>query len=97
MTQFVKKTLLFSCSVPLQVFKGMSLGDLQAFITEQEKLSIGADPEMEGSPVLRKSRGCLYDNLRKKEMNEHGKKQACIRLPDVSSGFLAAVCKFEKI
>ncbi|XP_028275808.1 sorting nexin-19 isoform X2 [Parambassis ranga] len=51
------------------VFKGMSFGDLQAFITEQENLSIGAEPEKEGSPVLREFTGYLDDNLMGKQIH----------------------------
>lgn len=57
-----------------QVFKGMSFGDLQTFITEQENLSIRAEPEKEGSPILREFKGYLDDNLMGKQILNHGKK-----------------------
>ncbi|XP_047450339.1 sorting nexin-19 [Mugil cephalus] len=72
------------------VFKGMSLGDLQAFITEQEKLSIEADPERKGSPVLRRSRGCLYDSLTKKQIKEHESETA---LAEVALNILCLLMK----
>lgn len=41
--------LIFSFFFSLKVFSRLSLEELEAFITEQEKLASGADPE-EGSP-----------------------------------------------
>lgn len=54
----------------------MSLGDLEAFITEQEKLSTRAEPEREDSPVVRKYGGCLVDSLSGKHSREPGKNSA---------------------
>ena len=51
----------------------MSLGDLQAFITEQEKLAIRGEPEREDSPVVRTFRGYLDDSLRREQSQERGK------------------------
>lgn len=54
----------------------MSLGDLQAFITEQEKLSVRAEPEREDSPVVREFRGTLVDSLSGNHSQEVGKNMA---------------------
>lgn len=51
----------------------MSLGDLQAFITEQEKLAIRAEPEREDSPEAKEFGGYLDDSLRGKHGQETGK------------------------
>lgn len=56
-----------------QVFNGMSLGDLQDFITEQEKLAIKLEPESGGSPVVGVSGGYLDDHYSEKQSQEHGK------------------------
>ncbi|XP_076590851.1 sorting nexin-19 isoform X2 [Chaetodon auriga] len=53
----IRPPVLFSLEQTNTVFNGMSLGDLQAFIMEQEKLSIRAEPEKEDSPVVREF-GC---------------------------------------
>lgn len=53
----------------------MSLGDLEAFITEQEKLTT-REPEREDSPVVRKFGGCLVDSLSGKHSREPGQNSA---------------------
>lgn len=53
----------------------MSLGDLQAFITDQEKLAIRWT-EREDSPVMREFDGNLGDGLRRKHGQEPGKNGA---------------------
>lgn len=60
----------------MKVFNGMSLGDLQAFITEQEKLSIRGEPESDDSPVVREFRGHIIDSLSGKQSQEAGKNMA---------------------
>lgn len=56
-----------------KVFNGMSLGDLQAFINEQEKLAISDEPEREDSPEVKELGGCLDDSLGGKPSQEPGK------------------------
>lgn len=62
---------LNSTSVPFQVFSNMSLEDLKASITEQEKLSMGV--ERAGSPEVPEFRGFLNESLRGKQRQEQGK------------------------
>ncbi|XP_070826488.1 sorting nexin-19 [Chaetodon trifascialis] len=57
----IRLPVLFSLEQTNTVFNGMSLGDLQAFIMEQEKLSVRAEPEREESPVVREFRDRLVD------------------------------------
>lgn len=56
-----------------KVFNGMSLEELQGFITEQEKLVIRAETEWEDSPVVRELGGCLDNSLSGKKRHDHGK------------------------
>lgn len=90
----------FSCffstfsSLLSKVFNGMSLGDLQAFIGEQEKLAIKAEPE--DSPEVKEFEGYLDDSLRGKHSQEPGKNGArgyIVRLVSVSKlRLLLLVC-----
>lgn len=54
----------------------MSLGDLQAFVSEQEKLSIRVESEREDSPAIREFGGYRGDMLRGKHSQEPGKNWA---------------------
>ena len=54
----------------------MSFGDLQAFITDQEKLSVRIESEREGSPVRREFGGDICDRMRRNLSQEPGKKGA---------------------
>ncbi|XP_035535660.1 sorting nexin-19 [Morone saxatilis] len=67
----IRPPVLFSLDQTSTVFNGMSFTDLQAFITEQEKLSIGAEMEREDSPV-----GCLVGSLREKHSQEPASEMA---------------------
>lgn len=51
----------------------MSLGDLETFITEQEKGSITSEPEKVDSPVVREYGGNLLDSLSEMHNQESGK------------------------
>lgn len=59
-----------------KVFSRMSLGDLEAFITEQEKLASRSEPEREDSLVVRKYGSYLVDRLSGKHSREPGKNSA---------------------
>ncbi|XP_027881439.1 sorting nexin-19 isoform X1 [Xiphophorus couchianus] len=52
------------------VFNGMTLVDLQAFITEEEK-SLQKETEMEGGPVLGQWVGCRGHGVRAEQCEEH--------------------------
>ncbi|XP_051253434.1 sorting nexin-19 isoform X2 [Dicentrarchus labrax] len=67
----IRPPVLFSLDQTSTAFNGMSFTDLQAFITEQEKLSIGAETEREDSPV-----GCLVGSLREKHSQEPASEMA---------------------
>lgn len=54
----------------------MSLGDLETFISEQEKLATSAEPEREGSSVVGKYGSCLVDSGSRKDSQEPGKTSA---------------------
>ncbi|XP_034723006.1 sorting nexin-19 isoform X2 [Etheostoma cragini] len=66
----IRPKVLFSREQTNTVFNGMSLGDLQAFITKQEKLAIGVESDREDSPVRREFGGNLDDSLRGKHSQE---------------------------
>ncbi|XP_041851593.1 sorting nexin-19-like isoform X2 [Melanotaenia boesemani] len=68
----IRPPVLFSLDQSSTVFSGMSLRDLQAFISEQEKLSIRAEAEMEDSPGLLPYRSFVSDNMRRKQSQELG-------------------------
>ncbi|XP_034557352.1 sorting nexin-19 [Notolabrus celidotus] len=55
----IRPPVLFSWEKTSKVFNRMSLGDLQGFIAEQEKLDVGEHQEREDSPVMREFRGHL--------------------------------------
>ncbi len=59
----------------LKVFSGMSLGDLETFITEQEKGTIISEPERVDSPVVREYGGNLLDSLSEMHSQESGKNE----------------------
>ncbi|XP_029964061.1 sorting nexin-19 isoform X2 [Salarias fasciatus] len=86
----MKPQVLFSWDQTNMVFKGTSLGDLQAFICEQEKLSIRAEADSEGSPVLRESRGFLCGDELEKKTTEHGSETA---LAEVALNILCLLMK----
>lgn len=61
------------CVLVLKVFNGMSLGELEAFVAEQENLASAANPEQEESP----ERGEVLDvRLGEKHVQEHGRSHA---------------------
>ncbi|XP_040902233.1 sorting nexin-19 isoform X2 [Toxotes jaculatrix] len=66
----IRPPVLFSWEQTNTVFNRMSLEDLQAFITEQEKLATRAEPQGEDSPVVGDFRGGLDDSLRGKQSQE---------------------------
>ncbi|XP_067363540.1 sorting nexin-19 isoform X2 [Channa argus] len=59
----IRPPVLFSLEQNSTMFNGMSLEDLQAFITEQEKLATRAETDFVDSPAIGESRGCLDDSL----------------------------------
>lgn len=63
----------------LQVFNGMTLVDLQAFITEEET-SLQKETEMEGGPVLGQWVGCRGHGVRAEQCEEHGKEVSLLWL-----------------
>ncbi|XP_075938148.1 sorting nexin-19 isoform X2 [Anarhichas minor] len=66
----IRPPVLFSWEQTSTVFNGMSLGDLQAFISEQEKMSARVETERDDSPVTREFRDCLDDGLTGKNRQE---------------------------
>uniref|UniRef100_UPI0037E766D1 sorting nexin-19-like n=1 Tax=Semicossyphus pulcher TaxID=241346 RepID=UPI0037E766D1 len=66
----IRPSVLFSSEQTSTVFNGMSLGDLQTFIAKQEQFDIGADAEMEDSPVMREFTGYLDVSLRERNSQE---------------------------
>ncbi|XP_034095835.1 sorting nexin-19 isoform X2 [Gymnodraco acuticeps] len=66
----IRPPLLFSWDQISTVFSGMSFGDLQAFITDQEKLSVRIESEREGSPVRREFGGDICDRMRRNHSQE---------------------------
>ncbi|XP_024121084.1 sorting nexin-19 [Oryzias melastigma] len=55
----VRAPVLFSCDQTATMFNGMSLGDLEAFLDKQEKLSAGAEEGEEGRPGSGQQGGCV--------------------------------------
>lgn len=86
----IRPAVLFSRDQTSTVFKGMSLGDLQAFITEQEKLSIKVVPERECSLVLGEIGGCLDEDLKGGQSQEHASETA---LAEVALNILCLLMK----
>ncbi|CAB1458510.1 unnamed protein product, partial [Pleuronectes platessa] len=86
----IRPPVLFSWGQTSTVFSGMSLGDLQAFITEQEKLCIRVESEREQSPVSREFRGYLDDSLRGKQSQEPASEMA---LAEVALNILCLLMK----
>ncbi|KAM6932961.1 sorting nexin-19 [Xenentodon cancila] len=67
----VRPPILFTWDQTNKVFNGMALEDLQAFISEQEKLFImRADGDEEGSPVVRPRGGHVDDGPRRTQSQE---------------------------
>ncbi|KAM6932296.1 sorting nexin-19 [Lycodopsis pacificus] len=66
----IRPPVLFSWEQTSTVFNGMSLGDLQAFISEQEKMSARVESERDDSPVTRDFRDCLDDGVTGKNRQE---------------------------
>ncbi|XP_059186835.1 sorting nexin-19 [Centropristis striata] len=86
----IRPSVLFSWDQTSTVFNGMSLGDLQAFITDQEKLATRVELEREDSPVIREFKGYLDDNLRGKHSQEHASETA---LAEVALNILCLLMK----
>ncbi|XP_044059656.1 sorting nexin-19 [Siniperca chuatsi] len=86
----MRPAVLFSCEQTSTVFNGMSLGDLQAFITEQEKRAIRAEPEREDSPVVREFGCYLDDSLRGEHSQEPASETA---LAEVALNILCLLMK----
>ncbi|KAG7237034.1 hypothetical protein INR49_032879 [Caranx melampygus] len=78
----IKPTVVFSCEQTSTVFNRKTLADLQTFITEQEKLSLGDEPEREdGQSVgevgeVGEVGGRLHDGLSGKQSQERGKSRS---------------------
>nr|XP_019958354.1 PREDICTED: sorting nexin-19 [Paralichthys olivaceus] len=86
----IRPPVLFSWEQTSTVFNRMSLEDLQAFITEQEKLSIRVESETKGSPVVREFRGYLDDSLRGRQSQERASETA---LAEVALNILCLLMK----
>ncbi|XP_034723002.1 sorting nexin-19 isoform X1 [Etheostoma cragini] len=86
----IRPKVLFSREQTNTVFNGMSLGDLQAFITKQEKLAIGVESDREDSPVRREFGGNLDDSLRGKHSQEPASEMA---LAEVALNILCLLMK----
>ncbi|CAG6007479.1 unnamed protein product [Menidia menidia] len=67
-----RPAVLFKLDQTGTVFNGMSLGDLQAFISEQENVSGKAMAVREGSPVSKPCGAALDHTMFKKQSQEHG-------------------------
>ncbi|XP_038548677.1 sorting nexin-19 isoform X2 [Micropterus salmoides] len=72
----IRPAVLFSLEQTSTVFNGMSLGDLQAFITEQEQLAFRSEPERKDSPVVRQFGDYLDDRSRGKHSKEPASEMA---------------------
>ncbi|XP_056230338.1 sorting nexin-19 [Seriola aureovittata] len=83
----VRPQVLFSCEQTSTVFNRKSLTELQAFITEQEKLALGEEPEREDSPAVR---GGLDDGMRGKQSQERASETA---LAEVALNILCLLMK----
>ncbi|XP_068561763.1 sorting nexin-19 isoform X2 [Cebidichthys violaceus] len=66
----VRPPVLFSWEQTSAVFSGMSLGDLQAFVSEREKMCVRVEPESEDSPVTREGGVCRDDGSAGKNRRE---------------------------
>ncbi|XP_071327718.1 sorting nexin-19 [Trachinotus anak] len=86
----IRPPVLFSSEQTSTVFNRMCLGDLQAFITEQEKLALRAEPEREDSPAVREFRDSLDDGLRGKQSPDRASETA---LAEVALNILCLLMK----
>ncbi|XP_029301998.1 sorting nexin-19 isoform X2 [Cottoperca gobio] len=89
----IKPPLLFSWEQTSTVFNGMSLGDLQAFVTEQEKLSVRVEAEREDSPVIRDFGGFLGDSSRGNHSQEPVGTASEMALAEVALNILCLLMK----
>uniref|UniRef100_A0A7N8Y334 Sorting nexin 19b n=1 Tax=Mastacembelus armatus TaxID=205130 RepID=A0A7N8Y334_9TELE len=80
-------------SVLSKVFNGMSLGELQAFITEQEKMSIIPETENMDHPVVREFRGHQDDGVRGNQSQEHVGTASETALAEVALNILCLLMK----
>ncbi|XP_068173240.1 sorting nexin-19 [Antennarius striatus] len=86
----VRPPVLFSWEQSTTVFRGMSLGDLETFITEHEKLSITTEAERENRPAVRTPGGCLDHSL----TGKHGQESASeMALAEVTLNILCLLMK----
>ncbi|KAM9359451.1 sorting nexin-19 [Symphorus nematophorus] len=86
----IRPPVLFSWDQTTTVFNGLSLGDLQAFIMEQEKLSIRGEPEREDSPAVKEFGGHPVDSLSGKHSQEPASETA---LAEVALNILCLLMK----
>ncbi|XP_069574148.1 sorting nexin-19 [Brachyistius frenatus] len=86
----LRPPVLFSREQTSTVFKAMSLEDLKNFITEQEKASIRAEPEREGSPLLGELRDSLDYSSGEKQSPEQASETA---LAEVAMNILCLLMK----
>ncbi|XP_072249188.1 sorting nexin-19-like [Leuresthes tenuis] len=68
----IRPSVLFRLGQTSTVFNRMSLGDLQAFIADQENLTNRSEAEREGSAVLKQYGAFLDDGMSEKQSQEHG-------------------------
>ncbi|XP_039986445.1 sorting nexin-19-like isoform X2 [Xiphias gladius] len=86
----IRPSVLFSLEQTSTVFNRMSLQDLQAFITEQEKQAVRSEQERDDSPVVREFSVCLDDSLRGNQSREHASETA---LAEVALNILCLLMK----
>ncbi|XP_063763303.1 sorting nexin-19 isoform X2 [Eleginops maclovinus] len=86
----IRPPLLFSWDLTSTVFSRMSFRDLQAFITDQEKLSVRVESEREGSPVRQELGGHLDDCSGEKHSQESASEMA---LAEVALNVLCLLMK----
>ncbi|XP_042342162.1 sorting nexin-19-like [Plectropomus leopardus] len=86
----IRPPVLFSWEQTSTVLNGMSLGDLQVFVTEQENLTIRVESEWEDSPVIRRFGGYMDDSLRGKHSQEPASETA---LAEVALNILCLLMK----
>ncbi|XP_070685169.1 sorting nexin-19 [Pempheris klunzingeri] len=85
----IRPPVLFSSEQTSAVFNGMSLGDLQAFITDQETLASRC-PEKENGAVEREFEGDVDDSMRVKHSKEPASETA---LAEVALNILCLLMK----
>ncbi|XP_033486441.2 sorting nexin-19 [Epinephelus lanceolatus] len=86
----IRPPVLFSWEKTSAVLNGMSLEDLQVFVSDQEKLSIRAESEKEDSPVIKQFGVYLDESFRGKHGQETASETA---LAEVALNILCLLMK----